>query len=171
MDSVALEVMVRISGKRKFIEPWMTQGIENSNNHCQKLYKKTLVNNCTDEVITAYKAYWNVLNRLKCKAKCDYYNNKSLEYRSNTRKLWQLINSRINKCKHQGSIIPFITVKGIKTYDPIGIANNFGQFYSEMRANLAATIKPGRTTAYDYIDKIPRIMNSAVLTPTNPREK
>ena len=86
------------------------------------------------------------------------------------RKLWQLINSRINKCKHRGSIIPFITVKGIKTYDPIRIANNFGQFYSEMGANLAATIKPGRTTAYDYIDKIPRIMNSAVLTPTNPRE-
>ena len=73
MDSVAPEVMVRISGKRRSTKPWMTQGIENSNNHSQKLYKKTLVNNCTVEVITAYKANWNVLNRLKHKAKCDYY--------------------------------------------------------------------------------------------------
>ena len=40
MDSVAPEVTVRISGKRKFSEPWMTQGIENSNNPLSKIVQK-----------------------------------------------------------------------------------------------------------------------------------
>ena len=69
MDSVAPEVTVRISSKRKFTEPWMTQGIENSNNHCQKLYKKMLIKNCSSETVTAYKTYQNALNRLKWFAK------------------------------------------------------------------------------------------------------
>ena len=93
-----------------------------------------------------------------------------MEYKSNTKKLWQLINSRIGKCKHQVSIIPYITVQGIKTYDPKSIANKFGQFYSELGANLAATIKPGRTSVQDYISKIPQNLNSLVINPTNPRE-
>ena len=54
------------------------QGIENSNNCCQKLYKTILTKNYTDDTNNKYKVYRNALNRIKQKAKCDYYNNKNL---------------------------------------------------------------------------------------------
>ena len=170
MDSFAPEITMKISGKRKFTEPWMTQGIENSNNHSQKLYKKKLIRDCSDETVTAYKTYQNALNRLKWFTKRNYYNFKCLEYKSNTKKLWQLINSEISRCKHQGSVISYITIQGIKTYDPKTIANKSGQFYLELGANLAATIKPRRTSVQDYISNIPRNLNWLVINPTNPRE-
>ena len=76
----------------------------------------------------------------------------------------------INKCKHNGSIIPFISVERVKTYNQQKIANSFGRYYSDMGELIAANIRPGRYTVYDYIDKIPHTINSVVATPTNQRE-
>ena len=42
MDEVAPVKLVRISGKRRFVEPWMTTGIEESSKKCKELYKITL---------------------------------------------------------------------------------------------------------------------------------
>ena len=49
MDDIAPEVIIRISGHQRFTEPWMTTGIETSNNKCQKMYWKTLLKNCYTE--------------------------------------------------------------------------------------------------------------------------
>ena len=57
MDNVASEVTIRISGHRKFMEPWMTTGIETSNGKCQRLYQKTLAPNCTEEIQQKYKMF------------------------------------------------------------------------------------------------------------------
>ena len=65
MDNVAPEVTIRISGHQKFIEPWMTTGIETSNGKCQKLYQKTLAPNCTEETQQKYKVFRNILNRVR----------------------------------------------------------------------------------------------------------
>ena len=116
MDNMAPEVTIRISGHQKFVEPWMTTGIETSNSKCQRLYWKTLTPNCTDETRQKYRVYRNILNQ---------------------------VNSKLGKCKHKGNIIPHISVDGIRTYEPKVIANSFGKFYSEMGMNLTSTIKPG----------------------------
>ena len=42
MDEVAPVKLVRISGRRHFVEPWMTTGIEESSKKCKELYKITL---------------------------------------------------------------------------------------------------------------------------------
>ena len=141
----------------------MTPGIENSNNWCQRLYRETLKKDCNPETELKYKSYQNALNRLKHHAKWERYMSKCLEYKDNTRQLWQLINAHIEKHKHSGSIISYITVNGLKMYDPKSIANNFGKFYSELGENLASTIKPGPTSVNDYINKIPRNLNSVVI--------
>ena len=89
-----------------------------------------------DDDITKYKTYQNTLNRLKCSVMHNYYNTKCTEYKDNTHKLWQLINNHIGKCKYR-SIIPFITVNGIKTYNPEKIANSFDQFNVDLGKSLA----------------------------------
>ena len=85
MDDIAPEVIIRISGHRRFTEPWMTMGIEASNNKCQKLYQKMLIKNWDTDTQQKYRMFRNTLNRVKRHAKLNYYNNKSKEYKNNTK--------------------------------------------------------------------------------------
>ena len=81
-----------------------------------------------------------------------------------------LINNTIKKVKHKGSIIPYITVEGLKHYNPHKIANCFGKFYSKLGSELANQILPGITTISTYLNNIPRNLGSMVLTPTTVHE-
>ena len=105
-------------------------------------------------------------NSLKSKLKKDFYHAKCIDYKQNAKKLWSLINNTIKKVKHKGSIIPYITVKGLKQYNPSKIANCFGEFYSNLGPSLAKQILPGTTSISTYLGNIPRTVNSMVLHPT-----
>ena len=48
-----------------------------------------------------------------------------------------MITNVIDKNKNKGSIIPYITVEGVRKYDPTTIANEFGKFYSSIGSSLA----------------------------------
>ena len=67
LDKIAPVKEVRISAKRRFIEPWMTRGLEQSSRKKMRLYKKTLTVDCTSADQTRYKEYRNIYNKLKCK--------------------------------------------------------------------------------------------------------
>ena len=120
--------------------------------------------------IAKYKEYHNNFNRVKRLARIRYYHNKAKMYRTNTKKLWQLINTTINKTKNSGSIIPHITVNGLKVYSANTIANEFGKFYSNMGANLATKITPSATTIDSYIARIPRTVDSLFMKRTDHKE-
>ena len=55
------------------------------------------------------------------------------------------INETIKKTKHRGSIIPFITVNGIRLNKAKEIANSFREFFSTLGTELAGRILPGTT--------------------------
>ena len=82
-----------------------------------------------------------MLNKARRTAMKAYY--KSIEYKHHTKKLWQLLNQTVNKSKNRGSIIPYITINGICTYNLKKIANSFGKFYSELGSSLVSTIQKG----------------------------
>ena len=157
---------VKISAKRRFVEPWMTRNLALSAEKKLKLYKKTLMATCTENDVITYKQYRNTYNALKRKLKTDYYQTKCTDYQQNTRKLWSLINNTIKKVKHRGSIIPYITVNGLKQYNPNKIANCFREFYANFGHNLASKITPGTTSIASYLSSIPRTLNSMIVQPT-----
>ena len=140
MDEVAPLKTVWISAKCKFKEPWMSKGIETSSRKNTDLYKATLKSDVTPEIRDKYVKYRNYYNRLKRSAKMNYYKQQVEESKTNTKMLWQTINAVINKKKNKGSIIPFITVDGIRIYDSNKIADEFGKFYSTLGSNLASKI-------------------------------
>ena len=78
-----------------------------------------------------------------------------------------MINRVVGKTKHSGKIIPYITIDGIKTYDTKLMANEFGRFYANMGKDLANKIKQSSKAPGDYISRIPRTLNSLVMTPTS----
>ena len=63
-----------------------------------------------------------------------------MEYSNNTKLLWRFINQMIGKAKNSKSIIPYITVDGLQTYQPKKIAHHFSKFYSSLGENLATSI-------------------------------
>ena len=81
----------------------------------------------------------------------NYYKLHVEESKTNTKRLWQVINAVINKRKNKGSIIPYITVEGIWIYDSNKIADEFGQFYSTLGSNLASKITTGNKSAEEYL--------------------
>ena len=134
----------------------MTKGLEKSSVMKLKLYKSTLSPKQTLEDMVRYKTHRNLYNILKPTTKEKYYREKCLQFKQNSKKLWGIINETIKKVKHKGSLIPYITVDGIKLNKPKDIANNFGSFFSKLGSTLAAKIVPGMTNINDHISNIPR---------------
>ena len=122
------------------------------------------------ETIDEYKKGRNLLNRFKQSAMQTYYKTKCINYKNNTKKLWQVINQMISKCKNSDSIIPFISINGIKTNNPKQIANKFGSFYSSIGSTLASKFPKGKQDISHYMQKIPRTVSSMSLTNTTQHE-
>ena len=155
LDETAPMKTVKILAKRCYVEPWMTKGLESASKTKLPLYKDSLKSNSTENDVQCYKHRRNLYNQLKRKLRTDYYRLKCESYKSNAKKLWSLINQMITKVKHKGSIIPFITVDGIKYNKPKTIADKFGEFYSQLGSTLAKSIVPGTTSIEHYIENIP----------------
>ena len=81
-----------------------------------------------------------------------------------------MINNTIKKVKHKGSIIPYITVNGLKQYHPKSIANSFNEFYSNLGPHLVSQIIPGTTSMSTYLGNIPKHLRNMALRPTTVME-
>ena len=134
------------------------------------MYKETFKRGTSTEIIETYKNYRNAYNKLKRHAKIQYYRTQAEDYKSNTKKLWQLINSTISKNKHSGSIISTITVNGLQKCSSKAIANCFGKFYSQLGSSLADKISPSKIDIETYIKRIHRNENSMFMNYTNKDE-
>ena len=92
---------------------------------------------------------------------------RATDFAKDSRKLWALINEVVGKKKSSGSIIPYITIDGIKTYTPSEVVNEFAHFYSSLGQMLVNKIQPGRESIQNYLNKIPMNTKSLVLNETN----
>ena len=143
MDKYSPVKHIRISTKRRHVEPWMTKGLEVSSKKKKLLYRESLKANSTEQDRLKYTCYGNHFDTLKRTIKQNYYKTRATDFAKDSRKLWALINEVVGQKKSSGSIIPYITIDGIKTYTPRKIANEFAHFYSSLGQMLANKIQPG----------------------------
>ena len=101
LDQISPRKTVRISAKHRYIELWITKGLEKSSNTKMKLYRATLSANHTEADIMKYKHHRNLYNKLKRSAKEEYYRTKCFQFKQNLKKLWSLINDTIKKVKQR----------------------------------------------------------------------
>ena len=97
LDMFAPLKTIIIKGKDIIHERWMTKGLLRAGRKQHKLYKKQLGKCKTHRLHTEYIEYRNTLNKIKRKAKRDYYFDLLNKYKNNTRKTWKLLNSVIGK--------------------------------------------------------------------------
>ena len=55
---------------------------------------------------------------MHCQEKC-------IQFKSNTKKLWGIINDTIHKSNNKTNVIEYLTIDGIKNYQPKQITNEF----------------------------------------------
>ena len=81
--------------------------------------------------------------------------------------MWGVLNQVIGKTKNKGSIIPFITVDGLKIHSLCRISNEFGKFYSTIGESMASKITQDHHSIDYYLSKMPRNISSLVMKSTN----
>ena len=116
----------------KHSEPWVTSGIKNSLRKQRLLYKK--INTC--HVTTCnrdfYKQYRNSLQRVLRTSKKTYYSQQCVDFKSNTKKLWGIINKVVNKSSHKQNIIDKLKIGNVTSGNASDIVEEFSKYYANI---------------------------------------
>ena len=172
LDKHAPEVKCKIRGKHTNT-PWITKGLLKCLNKQKNLFKSSIKiddANVTSNSVDNYKKYRSTLQHLLRHAKLKYYHDKCLSFKSNMKKLWDLINSVIKKKMKKTDLIEYLTIDQLQIYDCKRIAEEFGKHFATVGKNLAEKIPPSKKDVNYYVNKMPTITNSLYLSPTSEKE-
>ncbi len=98
-----------------------------------------------------YKAYRNLYNKLKRKAKQDYYISKMTAYKNNAKKLWELLKNITKKSHDKSYFFNSFTIDGCIVNDPKQISSSFCRFYSSIGMKFASKIGHSNKHFSDYM--------------------
>ena len=113
LDQHCPEKRIRISNKKIIKEPWLFKGLINCIEKQNKLYKKHL-NNKMDEDTQRYKVYRRTLQKILRKRKQNYYQEQCTRYRSDTKRLWKMVNQITSTHNDKSTVIDSIKVGNIE---------------------------------------------------------
>ena len=151
-------------------EPWMTPGLLRCCAKSKRLYQTSILKDASHLEVNKYKTYRNVFNAVKCKCKQNYYREKCLEYRNNSKKLWQMINTCIGKTNDKTTIIDYIRIDNVEYYDNKTIADQFGSYFLKIGKQYANKIETPRYNIDAYLRVITRNPKSIFWEPTTKEE-
>ena len=156
-----------IKGNKIRREPWLTASIKISIDKNKKLYHMMLKGNCSKD---KYKNYNNTLRHIIRRTKCSFYQDMCYAYRANSKKLWGLINEISGKCNNKTSLIEYITIDGIRTYNATKICNAFGKYFSTVGRNFANKIAKPEKSITEYLKMLQSSSESLFFQPTTAHE-
>ena len=151
-------------------EPWLTNGISMCISKSKKLYKKSIVNDASEQDVIRYKNYRNCLNRLKRKIKTAYYQNLCTSLKKNTKKLWEIVNHTLGKEKNKSCAIERLKIGSITYDNPADISNGLASYFANVGLNYSNAITKSTVKITDYLKRLKKNEKSMFLAPTNKYE-
>ena len=148
-------------------EPWLTSGIKRSIDRNKKLYGESLQCSLTRE---KYKHYNNALRKTIKKAKIDYYKEKCREYKTQTNKLWKLINEISGKQNDKSNLVDYLKIDDVQVYNAKKISNSFARYFLEVGEKFAKKIPSPKTSISEYMKVMGSNTKSIFLEPTDENE-
>ena len=145
-------------------EPWMTLGLLTSSRTKHRLFTKKL-NKPSEANITVYKDYNRLYNKLKRKAKKDYYYGKLLEQSNNIKNTWNIIKEVMNTKHTLNSLPNEFDVEGTIITNKQEIADKINHFFSNIGQNLNNSVPASPKHPSDYYTR-PN-PNTLFLIPTD----
>ena len=169
IDMISPEREITVSTKHTHSEPWITKGLRKCATKQLKLYR-TFLSHRSVGSCEKYKQYRSAFKKIKRRAKQDYYFEKCIEFKSNTKKLWQMINNITGQQRDKTCIIESLKIDNLVINDKTAIANTMCKYFSSIGMTYANRIQCGNTTLIEYLNKIKRNEKSIYMYPTNQTE-
>ena len=101
-------------------EPWLTPGLKISIDRNKRLYAKMLKKEVND---TTYRKYNRELRKIIRNTKRNYYCDKCTEFKTQTKKLWGLINEVSGKKRDKSTLIEYLHIGDIREHGAILLPN------------------------------------------------
>ena len=152
-----------ISSKR-IERPWLSNGLITSIKNKNKLFKNFKLGISSEQ---NYKTYKNKLVNLLKTAKKRYYLKLFNSYKSNTKKIWQAINS-LTKTKSRQTKISNIFVRDKNLNTALEISEGFNNFFTNVSSDLESKLPAAQSDPMMYLP--PRIMQAMEIPRTNANE-
>ena len=143
--------------------PWMTPGLLKSSKRKQKLYDKYLRNK-TFKNEKEYFAYKRIFEKIRKKAKKNYYSACINKSQGNSKQTWKIIKNIIGK-SNALSKFPKQLIYSNRTHNTKQeMAEVFNDFFSSIGKNLAAKIPKSSRDVLSYFENSETLMASNPLT-------
>ena len=140
---------------KKFMTPWITNGIIKSIKIKQKLYKKAITKTNILNWIR-YKSYRNRITKLIQHSKQNYYKSEIIKSKSNPGKLWKTLNNiiTIKKNINTSAEIKLYDIDNSLINDPEKVSSTFNQYFANIGPKLSEQIKSNSPNpVYQTINK------------------
>ena len=123
----------KVNTKQQRREPWLTSGLKISIEKNKRLYSKMMHGSVTREKYTDYnKMLRNTIRRTKMQ----FYQEMCNRYKSQTRKLWGVINEIAGKANDKSNLVEYLKIDGVREYNAKRICNSFGKYFASVGRNL-----------------------------------
>ena len=159
---------IRRKHERVDPKPWITAWLEDA---CHR--KNTLYHKYINDPTIANKITYQKMNKFTEKhidiAKNKYYTKYFNEYKDNSRKQWQMINSLLNRKKSRIKINKLIDENGQEITNDNDIADKFNEYFSNIASNLKSGIEKDASNNYGAFLKN-AVSNSIYVRPVQPQE-
>ena len=170
LDEITPVKEYTINPNKVLKEQWMTPGLMKCTMKQRSLHKKTLMKSSNEIEHEKYKQYRNCLKQLLRRTKQEYYKEKCVEFKRNTRKLWNMVNTIISKQNDKSNSIEYLKIGNVEIYNAKEIANQFGKYFSTVGEDYANKVPASHKSSHHYTQKIPRNPSTIFLTPTSTTE-
>ena len=147
------------------MQPWVSNSIKKCIVKQKRLDKDTIVNSHCISIVDSYKKYKSCLQRLIRNCKRQYFSDLCMKHRTNTKKLWGVINEIIKKEKNKTNVVDCLSIDGIKTCNAAKIAKEFGQHFSMIGKVYADKTKKSDRDINHYNQKISENPKTMFLSP------
>ena len=170
MDETAPYHTVKISQKKLRRDPWISMGLLKCLRKQHKLYKHFLANRNDDVLLQKYRTYRNKLQQIIRREKERYYQDKCMEYRQNTSKLWKLVNKLSNKENDKTNIVEYLKIDNLEIYNSKIIAEEFAKHFSKVGKKFAEQIPLSTHNIDHYLTNISANPKTIFMEPTTQLE-
>ena len=157
----------RINRKHLQREAWLTASIKISIDTNKKLYAKMLKGECTK---SKYSSYNNILHKTIRLAKVQFYQNMCSEYKTQTKKLWGLINEISGKHSNKTSLIEYLKIDNVNEYGAKRISDRFAKYFAGVGKEFAEKIPKASKSITSYLKLLQSNKSSLFIEPTCEKE-
>ena len=131
--------------------PWISKGLKKSSKTKQRLYIKFLKTKTLEDE-SKYKNYKNLFEKLRKKAKQAYYSKLLHNYKTDSKRTWQVMKEITGKQKTKSNLLPQeIKVNKTIIQKPQEIAKEFNKFFTSIGPTLAGKIPNTEKSFQDFL--------------------